>query len=1016
MDPPRLRQRARWSFPLENVSLWRLARTGLRAGRFFLAIVYLGLMLSTVPALAEDGKPGAKGSQKAAKDAKDGADSPPAPPKVIRRDEIDWPSASGGDSADSTDLTATLGPDGRIEFQFRHQGWVDLIQWLSQLLDQPIDWQELPADSVNLISPSRMTADEAADLVNRHLLVRGFTMLPLEGGITVVATDKINPGMVRRVTAEQLTGIPDHTFVRVLMDAGWLPAEDLAKELQPMLSAAGKLTALATTNRIEAMDAAVNLRQVAKLLAEERDAASRDALAPEFRLRHIPAEEAKRLLEQFLGVEEKQSGPLSEQQMQMLQRMQQQNRGEQNKPAEPSTPEISIVANVRQNSVLIRAPMDRVAVAAEFLKRIDVPGGSLRSLADASSRVEVFRLVSLDPEKLLQIAGEMNVLEPTTRLRIDKENDAVIISGSAADRFIVRSLIERLDSGKRRFEVLQLRRLDANEVAESISFLMGTKEDEADSGYSRRSYYGYGRGNNDQDEEKDKFRVAANTRYRQVLLWANESEMAEVEALLIKLGELPPPGGSRRTMRVIEAAATPETLEYLQQLKQQWESTSGRQLLLPPESEFRDATRDRESPQDLEPQNDAGEPTADQEADGEESDRNGDDNSSAPKPVPVDTTDDSSELTRASNPASLSGRLVAIQSPLQNPDSSREVGGTASNQDAESESKPPTASESAIEIRLDPAGNLVLTGEDYKALDELENWMLQFAPPRRPYRVFHVRHASPTLVKLDLEDYFADEGDEKDSDDDSFYSWYFGRSSDEEEAPAGLGSSGTLKFVANSDTGTIVVSGASSEQLKTIDELIRLWDVPEPINPKRSRFTKLVPIRYGRATSIAATIKDAYRDLLSSNDKAFQAGRGTGRGNRDNSNRSMGSRLEDSESGQDGGAEDFSFNGKLSLGVDEVGNTLLVSAEGEPLLELIIAMIDKLDVAARPGGDIEIVQVSGNVSVDAIRQALAALGATGEESETIGRKASTDADSASAASRFRPDRTRGRRSQGTGNN
>jgi len=126
---------------------------------------------------------------------------------------------------------------------------------------------------------------------------------------------------------------------------------------------------------------------------------------------------------------------------------------------------VSIVANVRQNSVLVRAPIDRVAVAAEFIKRIDVPGGSMRSLTDASSRVDVFRLVSLDGVKLVEIAQEMTVLEPTTRIRVDKDNGAVIVSGSAADRFIIMSLIERLDGGKRKFEVLQLRRLDQAEVA-----------------------------------------------------------------------------------------------------------------------------------------------------------------------------------------------------------------------------------------------------------------------------------------------------------------------------------------------------------------------------------------------------------------------------------------------------------------------------------------------------------------------------------------------------------------------
>ena len=416
-------------------------------------------------------KPDAKGDDKKDGDKKDG-DAESTQPKIVRRDGLE---VSEGDPIE---LKATLGDDGKVGFQFRNQGWVSIVGWLSDIADQPIDWQELPGDLVNLISPGRLDVNETADLINRHLLSRGYTMLQLDGGITIVKTDAINPGMVRRVEPDELSKMPDHTFVRTMLDAGWLSAEKLSEELKAMLSAAGKITPLATTNRIEIMDAAVNLRQVAALLSEERNAASRDALAPEFRLQHIPAEEAKRLLEEFLGVEKKDSAPMSREQMQMMQRMQQQQQGKPT-PKEPEI-EISIVANVRQHSVLVRAPIDRVAVAAEFLKRIDVPGGSLRSLTDASARVEVFRLVSLDPEKLIEIAQEMNVLEPNTRIRVDKDNSAIIVSGAAADRFIIKSLIERLDGGKRRFEVLQLRRLEPAEVAESIAFLMGQEDDQED--------------------------------------------------------------------------------------------------------------------------------------------------------------------------------------------------------------------------------------------------------------------------------------------------------------------------------------------------------------------------------------------------------------------------------------------------------------------------------------------------------------------------------------------------------
>ena len=701
------------------------------------------------------------------------------PPTILKRQEVIKA------TADPAELDVKLDAQQRVAFHFRNQGWVDLIGWLADIADEPIDWQTLPADQVNLVSPRKLTVAETIDLFNRHLLARGFTLLQLDGGITITPTDSINPGLVRRVAVDELTKLPDHTYVRVIMDAGWLSAEKLTGELKPMLGGGGELTALATTNRIEARGAAANLRQIASLLDAERDAASRDALAPEFRLRHLPAEEAKRMLEEFLGVDNKPPPPMTPEQMQAMQRMRQQ--GGDQPPPEPKGPEISIVANPRQNSVLIRAPIDRIAVAAEFIKRIDVPGGSIRSLGDVGSRVDVMRLVSLDPEKLIEIAQEMNVLEPTTRIRTDKENQAVIVSGSAADRFIIRSLIEKLDGGRRQLEVLQLRRLEADEVAQSIAFLMGQK-DEEDKQPSRRSYYWSSRDDDEEEKEEDKFRVAANVRYRQVLLYANESEMEEVRSLLVKLGELPPPGGNPSTMRTIEAAATPETLEYLRQLQQQWGVMSDNPLVLPDEDEF-----EEEKLQPLFgplPQSDQPD---------------------APQPVATPDMPDVTGQPRVMDFVANPSPGPAAMDPAGGP---RPAGGflakSATSDMRLAMFQPPAGAPAPVQISVDDDGNLVLSSEDTEALDRLEAWMVRRAPPQKSYRVFRIRHASVTFVVADLEAYFEDVEEDKDSNADRFYRYFFDDDdSDDKKKPNGLAAVGKMKFVPNSDTGTIIVTGAS---------------------------------------------------------------------------------------------------------------------------------------------------------------------------------------------------------------
>lgn len=905
---------------------------------------------------------------------------------------------------DASELSVRPQADGKIAFSFRNQPWPALIQWLSEISNQPLDWQELPGDFVNLASPREYTIDETRDLFNRHLLARGFTMLELDGGLTVIKVDKLNPAIVPRVSHSELEDLQPYSFVKTSLDCGWLLAPKLAEEFKSLVSTNGKIVALEQTNRLEIMDAAINLQQIARMLEDEQSMDARSELAREFELRHIPAEEAKRMLTLFLGIEEEKKpaamSPQMMQQMQMMQQqMMQQGGGGPPQPSRKSS-EISIVVNGRRNSLLVNAPPDRMAIAAQFIKQVDVPSDSMQSLADLETRVQVFRLTSIDPAKLAEIATDMNILEPATKMRVDEKNNALILSGSVADRYIIKTLIDRLDGSARKFEVLQLRRLDAQEVAESIMFLMGTEEKD-DSNNNRRFMYSmWGGGGSEEEKDKDKFRVAANVRYRQVLLWANESEMAEVRNLLVKLGELPPEGGNASRVRRIEASANPETYEYLQRLRRQFESVSpNSQIVIPPRETFIEQSVDDSSLDDSPtPSSETSKLSAPDEAIEVKSDDDYSADSSSldvyqlvrrqPMPsVPLQGGDNPLERPQGSEFESDENQADRQPQITTGEDFERYFGSSGRKDDVDTGN-----SGAPIRIELDEDGNLLLISDDLKALDRLENMMLDVQPPRRPYTVFRVQHASATWIVLSLEEYFADDDKSEDNENDSFLRYIWDMPPKEDPAPSGLGGRRKLKFVSDNETGSVVVTGATTSQLKTIGELIELWDVPESISPRQSRYTRLVPIRYSRAEKIAETIKDAYRDLLSSNDKAFSqpGGQQGGMSGAANQNRGgqrgrsdQGSELVESEGGKSSGSNDFRFRGKLSIGIDSIGNTLLVSAEGDDLLQLVMEMIAKLDEAAKPQGGLEVHELPGTVSMESLETALRFMAPLSNEKKKV---------------------------------
>ena len=173
----------------------------------------------------------------------------------------------------------------------------------------------------------------------------------------------------------------------------------------------------------------------------------------------------------------------------------------------------------------------------------------------------------------------------------------------------------------------------------------------------------------------------------------------------------------------------------------------------------------------------------------------------------------------------------------------------------------------------------------------------------------------------------------------------------------------TLKIISDSDSGTILVQGATQEQLKTIEDLIKIYDTPPSTDGKQVRKTQIFTLKYSKATVVGEAIKDVYRDLLSSNDKAYQ----NQQQNKDGQKPAAPDRSYTFIYGDVGGDDKskqetpVKFKGLVSLGVDEISNTIIVSAP-DSMLQNISELIDQLDRAARPTNSVQVVKLDGRIN------------------------------------------------------
>ncbi|NUQ64419.1 MAG: hypothetical protein HUU20_18285 [Pirellulales bacterium] len=469
---------------------------------------------------------------------------------------------------DPKELKTRPDAEGKIQFNFTNQKWLDVLEWFADISNQSLDWQELPGDYLNLITAEKYPLDEARDMINRHLLARGYTMLRRGEVLSVVKLDKLNPAMVPWVEPDQLDGRDPHEVVKVTFALDWLLAEQAAEELKPMVSQHGKLNPLKNTNRLEAMDAVVNLKEIRRILSEEQSDTGEGRLVAPFVLKHTRAAEVRSLLMQLLGIEDKTKAPGAGQPQpgmpgQAQPEMRQPRPDQPQQPGKPEKkePEVNIVADERTNTIYVHAPPDKIAVIRQAIEAIDVPIGRMDTLSQNVTRMKVYRLESLDPEPVLKTLKDLGGLGVDARMEVDKQNKAIVAYASLADHVIIASVIDKLDGGARHSEVVQLTDLRAESVAKTVDYMMGggpeepeAKPDRSEDRSPFEPFFFPGSSSSTQrkrpEKHEDRFRVDADVKNNRLLLWCNDFEFAKVEQLLENLRTTQQAGGNGHSVQV----------------------------------------------------------------------------------------------------------------------------------------------------------------------------------------------------------------------------------------------------------------------------------------------------------------------------------------------------------------------------------------------------------------------------------------------------------------------------------
>lgn len=878
--------------------------------------------------------------------------------------------SDSGAAADPNELKAKPDQDGMVQFSFRNQPWQDVLQWYADVASCSLDWQELPADKLNLITKRRFSLDQTRDMLNRYLLARGFTMLKQGDVLTVVKTDKIDPALVQRVEPDDLEDHMAYDFARVRFD---LPENmDPAKAVEDakvLLTPTAKVTPLLASKQLMVIDAVSNLRDVRDLLYGERMAEASDIRPELFQIRHRRAEYVADQIMIVLGLDpSSRKTPMElqieQQRMQLLMQMQGNGKDVTNLLRNDGPP-VFLAVDRRRNTVAVNAPKKEMEIVKRVVEQFDIPGvaGAGDELAKGELTTKRYQTITVSADAVVTALKEIANLSPLTQLQSDSKSKTIFATATTADHATIQGMIDKLDGSGRSLRVIWLsRRSAADQIAGTIQALMaGEKKEEP-----RRPYYYYYYGSQQEDEEPDTgFRIQADVENNRLIVMATDDEYAEVEKMLEELGVVTSNrGGNPETWRVIDARTPEETAEMLKRLQEAWGGSNPLNINIAPPAQ---------SPR---------KPASDEPANNDDDAKENDDAASEDKDTLTSASRRVFWLAQYNSDAAAVGQAdeeaVDDSDPGEpgDPDTPESPGEPVDpdvpsdpDTDDDAQKQGNGAAQSAgskgppINLTVTPDGRIVISSDDPVALDRLEDLMAELSPPQKDFKVYKLKNTDCRDVWYNLKDYFEDEL--ADDDNDNFFRLWNGF--DEKNDTATLGKRRKLRFIWDTATNTVLVQNASPAQIQVIDKLVEIYDQAPAADSVRQRRSAIVQVKYSRAQDIATAIKEVYRDLLSSKDKEFQSRdgnqRGQGGGRREVVYRLPG--MGDNKSGP----VKVAFEGALSIGVDTISNTLIISAE-EQIIAEVTKIVEQLDEEAKPDTVVQVHRVTGSLDAEELQQAL----------------------------------------------
>jgi general secretion pathway protein D len=327
----------------------------------------------------------------------------------------------------------------QISIDFHDADIRAVIKFISELTGKNFVVDSKVKGKVTVISPTKITIEEAYRMFESILEVEGYTTVPAGKAIKIIPAREAKEKGIEAISPKRGVLPSDDRIITRIIHLRFIDADSLLTVIKPLVSKESSLVSYAYTNDIILTDVASNIKKILTII-EELDV---EGFQEELSVVPLEYADAKTLAAELKTIfEEKAKAPTVT-------------------PARRRRPGtvpvagkriIKIIPDERTNSVVLVANADDTATMKKVIRDLDVPAPKgkgrinvyyLRN-ADAEEIAKVLTDITAkakpkkEPGKGIEFAGEV-IITP------DKSTNSLVITASPQDYEVLRGVIEKLD-------------------------------------------------------------------------------------------------------------------------------------------------------------------------------------------------------------------------------------------------------------------------------------------------------------------------------------------------------------------------------------------------------------------------------------------------------------------------------------------------------------------------------------------------------------------------------------------